>query len=276
MLPHPTHQPLHALAKHAANRIGKELPIPKGLTIADVELLQKKYPHAPIERIHLPFSHDLVELWTAPIRTPGKKAKVRSAGWIYFFGRATNMHGVKMAERFGADINAHTNVIVGFADRSKEKPLREKLKTTGDIFVENDPSYTSRFVKDKRAQGDPIYMAEKLVNKYQLDGLVLGVDHMLEYAERTGQDVLNVLQNPSVQQQTRIMHIAGSNHAIDLPSDEKLQEFLTITAKTYFTHPVKAALDLNPQQLVTLPKDDRFHIIQSLANHIMNTQQNTD
>ncbi len=246
-------------------RFGYQLPIPPTVDEDAVRSWQKEFPLAQVSRVHLPFSYNKHELLTRPIDEKGLGRKVRSMPWIVYFGAATNKKGIELAQALDADITAHTNVVEGFAQDGK----LDELTVPGlHVLAENEMEYDSPILKDKRAISDPIYIAENIVEKYNLDGLLLGLDHALEQ----GVDIHKVLDTPSIHKHTRAIHLADVNHGAVITGNEQIEKLIQHIGRTTFDHPVRAALDLNPLELGKLTERERFQLIKSTIDWIKDNQ----
>lgn len=255
--------------------LGLQLPMTPNVTVDQIRTWQKKYPLAKVSRVHLPFSYNNAELWHRPfLGEKGLKDRAYQIAWILYFGAATNERGINIAEQLNADgqevaVNAHANVLEGFARDGRIEELKQRIPI---ILAENERRYNSPIVKYQRLIWDPNLIREDLVEKYGLSGMLLGVDHGMT----EGIDMQDTLKNPKIQQHVRAMHLAqttkDAQHAVITVGDKKFSRFLEEAAKTPFQHKVRAALDYSPDTVKGLSGAQELELVRRTINWIMSTQ----
>ncbi len=259
--------------RNAAKAIGLQLPMTPSVTEKDVRKWQKEYPNTKVARVHLPFSYNLAELWHRPFfGEKGLKDKIYQIAWIMYFGAATNLRGLELAKTLEdqqVGVNAHTNVLEGFA---KDGKLNEIKQTIPFVLAENERRYKSPILGDKKAMYDPAVIVDRIVKRYGLNGLVLGVDHGFGQ----GLDMTDTLVKDSVRKQIRAMHLAktnpGAQHVIIAIGDKQFEEFLRKAAVTPFTTPVRAALDYGPETMKGKSGEAQLKLVRDTIDWIMATQ----
>lgn len=268
------HKPL-ALIRALSKRFGLELPIPPGVTEQQIRDWQKEYSHTKVARVHVPFSYNRHELFqrATPFiggeRDNGLKQTAYQILWMFYFGAATNMKGVELARGLAdqeVGINAHANVIEGFA---KDQNLGQLKDSVAFVLAENERKYNSPILKDPESIANPIAVIRNIVDKYDLDGLVFGVDHALEQ----GMDPTAMLQDPSIKRATTAMHLAQSHHDVLAVGSNDFERFLEQASRTKFDHPVRAALDYNPMVMSKLSGSQQLELVRDTIDWITKTQK---
>ncbi len=272
--PTPEYKPL-TFMRALSKRFGLELPIPPGVTEEQIRSWQREYPHTKVARVHLPFSYNRYELFqrATPLiggeRENGLRQTAYQILWMVYFGAATNMKGVKLAQGLadqGVGINAHANVIEGFA---KDQNLGQLKDSVAFVLAENERRYKSPILKDSESIANPIAVIRNIVDKYDLDGLVFGVDHGFEQ----GMDPTAMLQEPSIKRSTVAMHLAQSHHDVLAVGNNEFERFLEQAARTKFDHPVRAALDYNPMVMSKLSGSQQLELVRDTIEWITGTQK---
>lgn len=257
--------------------------IPPKVTPDLVRQWQRNYPRTRVSRIHLEFSFDPYETYfhrpiigehIRPFKE-GIKQRFFQLAWVAFFGPATSRRGVKLAQDLEVGVNAHSNVIEGFAKRGELEDLKRKLKF---VLAENERPYRSPHLKRLSSKGitsqqlasDPEVIREEIISRYGLDGLLLGVDHSVQI----GEEPAKVLKK--VADVTRAIHLASSRqdqqHGVLEIGDPKILEFLEEASKTIFNGQVSVALDLNPILLRAIPFQRQVEIVRNTLSWIESTQ----
>ena len=258
--------------------------IPPKVTPDLVRQWQRDYPRTRVSRVHLEFSFDSYETYfhrpiigenIRPLRE-GIKQRFFQLAWVAFFGPATSKRGAKLAQDLEVGVNAHTNVIEGFAKRGELDDLKRKLKF---VLAENERPYRSPHLKRLNSKGvtsqqlasDPEVIRKEIIDRYGLDGLLLGVDHLVQI----GKNPAKVLKKTA--DITRAIHLASSRqdqeHGTLEIGDPKILEFLEEVSKTTFNGQVSAALDLNPIIFRAIPFRQQIEIVRNTLSWIENTQQ---
>ena len=249
------------------NKLGIGLPIPPGVTEEDVRRWQDKYPNAKVNRIHLPFSYNDRELWWLVVDPKTEpKARIHHLAWIFFIGAAQNLKGVWLAQKL-ADQNVgltmHTNVVEGFA---KTGTLEDIKKTVPFILAENGMPYRSPVLKNVNAISDPRTIAQQIITKYELTGMLLGIDHLTAQ----GAQIKNILSDKIVVDVVHAIHLANPAHGAIGPDDESYKHVLKKIAQTEFKTPVRAALDHAP---LNIPFQEEIMQVGRTIDWIMETQK---
>lgn len=261
-----------ALARIISERFGLELPIPPGVTEEKIRTWQGKYPNTKVSRVHLPFSYNVYELWHRFLvgeRENGVKQQVFQLLWIVYFGAAVNRKGIELAKSLSdqeAGIIAHPNVVEGFAKDGKLEGVKRGIAF---VLTENERNYSSPILRDRRAIYDPAVVVKNIVERYALDGLVLGVEHGFQ----EGLDMEGIIGNDSVREHTRAMHLAGPHHDVIAVSGINYKRFLERVAKTPFKHSVRAALDYSPFVFLHLSLSEQFELVRDTVDWILRTQK---
>jgi len=268
-----------------AKRLG--IPFVAGLTPDQVtpdriKGWQKEHPNTKVSRVHLEFSFDPWETYLhRPLIgehfKPPKEAikqRVFQLAWIFFFGPATSRRGIKLAEALPVGVNAHTNVIEGFAKRGELGEIRRKVAF---ILAENERPYRSPHLRRKgltsqQLASDPEVIKREFVQRYSLDGLVLGVDHAIENGMRAVEEL------EKTKDVVRAIHLASGKkgegtHAFVRIGDPQIQEFLEEAAKTTFNHQVSAALDYNPFDFKAMPFEEQVRLLKETFAWLEKSQQ---
>jgi len=262
--------------------VGKNTP-PK-ITPEFVRELQKTYPRTEVSRVHLEFSFDWFETYfhrptigenlTPP--TEAIKQRIFQLAWIFLFGPATSRRGIRLAEELGVGINAHPNVLEGFAKRGEIEDIKNKVAF---VLAETERPYNSPHLQRLKKQGissrqfasDPEIVKKEIVEKYGLDGLLLGVDHLIQL----GMDPVEKLEKTA--DAVRAIHLAGGQgagaHELISQGDPKVVEFLEAAARQTFKGEVSAALDLNPVLMKTMPFETQLTVLRDTFNWLRKSQQ---
>ncbi len=247
-------------------KLGIGLPIPPGVTEPDIRKWQEKYPNSEVTRVHLPFSFNNAELWwlvmdpkTEPI------ARFHHLAWIAFIGGAQNMKGVEMAEKLAdqnTGLTVHTNVIEGLAKTGKLEAVKRRVAF---VLAENGMPYRSPVLKNKDAISDPATIMREIVRRYDVDGILLGADHLVAQGLMPHESLFN----PTVVSGIRAMHLAEPKHDAMKAGRSSYEQFLRAAGDTEFHAPVRATLDFKP---TGEPFQDQVKTIGRTIDWIMRTQ----
>jgi len=260
-------------------------PGPARITLSKIREWQKEYYKTKVDVIHLPFSFNLPE--QIHRMTLGEKKlsdKIFQWIWLVIFGTAMNKYGLRLAQQMEAAVNAHPNVIIGFAKNGR---LEEIKKSVTAVFAENERPYWSIVFSWKPIKSREIYhpktIAEKIIKPYGLSGLTLGVDHLvqaesfpiseeekkdLELLKALG-EVKDVLAQIHLSSFTPKGHIA---HDLITPEDLIIRRFLEGIAQMKFPKPVSAILDYDPRQMKKLKPEEQLRLIRDNLKYIRETQ----
>lgn len=255
-------------------RIGMGV-LPQGVNTDDIYEWQRKFPNTRVERVHLPFSADVHELLHRPVLGElenGPKYMAYAAAWVFFFGAATNMQGIKLARDLSAGINSHTNVIEYFAKNGRIGELKQGVPL---LLAENERDFKSPVLKNREAIFDPRTIVEEIVKKYdEVDGLLLGLDHEFP----PDQDLASFLDDEDLTSHIFAMHISHpqaqgkSTHDLVHADDPRFEPFLRRSAQTVFQHPLRVALDYNPLLLSKMSLGEKTRHYQSTIRWIEESQ----
>jgi len=261
------------------------LPGPARVTLKRIRDWQKEYSATKVDAIHLPFSFNLLE--QAHRMVLGEKKiseKVYQWIWLAIFGVAMNKYGLRLAQQMETAVNAHSNVIIGFAKNGK---LEEIKKSVPAVFAENERPYWSILLSWKPKKAKEIYhpstIAEKIVKPYGLSGLTLGVDHLVQAKSfpvpeeekknleplKTLGEVKDVLAQVHLASFTPKGHIV---HGFITPEDPVIGNFLRGIAQMQFPRPITAILDYDPRQMRKLKPEEQLRLIRGNLKYIRETQ----
>lgn len=259
------HIELYPFTDGIVNSVARAFPhlrLPVGLNSDTLYEFKKKYPHAQVARVHLPFAYNNKD-WLTRAFSDIKKppAFFRHFLWRASLGVAKD-NGISLAAQIQnmqdseVMVSGHANVIAGFA---QDNTLMDFKNAVSGVLVESAGKEKTAIPMDSGKLYDPRLTAE-MVTQYDLAGLVFGIDHALE----NGDDVSALLKNADVRQTTHNIHLAGPHHDIVTIGDERFTTILQQIAMTSFAHPLRTTLDYNPhtmpqstQEQVTLLKNTR-------------------
>lgn len=269
-----------SLAKRMGVPIARSIT-PDRVTPEKIREWQKVYTHTKISRVHLEFSFDAWETYfhrptigenVFPLKD-GAKQRMFQLAWIYFIGPATSMRGVNLAESLEVGVNAHTNVIEGFAKRGKLEEIKKRLPF---ILAENERPYRSphlhrQGITSQELASNPSVIRKEFVDKYQLGGLLLGIDHA---TEQGFDPAAELTKNADV---VRAVHLASTDksqgtHAYVRVGDSQISRFLETAANIEFPEPVSVALDYNPMDFMKIPFHKQLEIVGQTFNWLESTQ----
>jgi hypothetical protein len=196
-----------------------------------------------------------------------------------------NKYGVRLAQQMEAAVNAHPNVIVGFARKGR---LEEIKKTVPEVFAENERPYWSIVFSWKPKRPREIYhpktIAEKVVKRYGLSGLTLGVDHLTQAPsfpipeeEKRELEPLKALgEVKDVLAQAHLASFTPKGHLVHdfiTPEDPVIRKFLEGIAQTQFPRAVTVILDYDPRLMSKLAPKEQRELIRSNLKYIRETQK---
>ena len=224
----------------------------------------------------MPVSYNRYELLHRPILGDlenGPKQQAIQVMWLLWFGAATNKRGIELAQNL-ADQNVgltmHTNVIEGFARDGK---LEELKRAVPFILAENEQAFRSPILKDKDAISEPPVIIERIVKRYGLSGILLGIDHLAQQ----GRDLVEVFDDELVRSNTKAMHLAGASshlhHDVIAIGDEEFKGFLQTVATVPFAYPIRAALDYKPVIFNNVNPNQQVDLYKKTIDWIMSTQK---
>ncbi len=237
---------------------------------------QKEHGSVPIERIHLPFHWS----WSQAIENffynslipsssryePGTgKNRVIAMGIGWMMTTVQNKFATRLAGEFGAGLNSHVHII---EEASKKDKLTEIKGNARYIWVENDLDYPRSKPEQLRAERDP-KRAIRAVEKYGLEGVILGVDHDFLY----GLDSLEHFEQnlTELKKHLRSIHLAGSEgYRTLIPVDngeildQKVNDVVDYV-KQHFESTVNFCVDLNPFEMRYLTQAQQLDYIKELV-----------
>lgn len=243
--------------------------LPQGVTIDELNVWEQEYPVTKISRVHLPFSANVHELLHRPILGELENGPVYmayAAMWVLFMGAATNRQGIEIAKEFGAGINAHTNVLEYFGKRGQ---LSEIKKGVPLLLAENERNFRSPVLPNRMAITDPATIISDIVQEYpEVDGLLLGLNHDFPPDE----DLTTFLDDDEIVRNIFAMHISHPakrgklTHDVVYAEDPRFAPFLKKASETFFSHPVRLALDYNPLVMQKMTLDEQVdHYRETIA-----------
>lgn len=266
---------LLSLLCRGAAKFRLHLPIAGDVTADKIKNWQSKYPNTQVSSVHLPFSYDLSEAFRRPLVETTLREKAYHLAWLFELGPTTNMKGVDLARRLNKEtdqevaITMHPNIASGF---TKAGTLND-LKSIGRIYVENEHDYrvSPSLVEDRGLISNPSLIAG-FVKEHNLDGFVLGVDHLVERNISPN----TALGDKTVVEQIRAIHLSGASnksHDAITAGDPILTEFLGKVSETDFVFPVRAVLDYSPFVMAKMSMQEQSDLIKSTIKWVMNTQR---
>lgn len=256
--------------------------VPPKITPEQVREWQRQYPNTRVSRIHLEFSFDPFEtyLHRPLVGESGAMQRVYQIAWAFFFGPATSQRGVRLAETLGVGVNAHPNVIEGFAKRGQLEDIKRRVAF---VLAENERPYNSPHlqrlgsygISSHRFASDPEVIKWQIVQRYGLDGLLLGVDHAIQ----TWQDSVRALDKTS--DVVRAIHLAGAKkgeketgaHRLIKVGDPQIERFLEAASRRTFKHEVSVALDYNPFVFKAMLMEDQLELVRNTIRWIEDSQR---
>ncbi len=260
-----THRlPGMAYIEDIRKRAGIGLPIPPQVDASYVKGMQEQYPLANVSRIHAPFTYNTQETLQKPFAEKGM-AKARSVLYAVIFGSAKNMHAVDVAHDLSTpehpvDLNAHVNIIEGFA---RDNRLDELRNPHALLLVENE---TEKSVNNGISTLDPRYVVEQVILPHNLDGLVHGYDHdASKFAEQ--------MTDPLIQKHLKSIHFADKGHKMMNIDDPRIEQFMKILANIPFAKPVTVTFDLNPLEVGKLTPRAQFDYIKRVTEKMRRIQE---
>lgn len=270
---YPTLPPkLVVILREMSRKTGLSLPIPPALTPSYLDQLQDKYPDVEIARVHLEFNYNLYESFQRILigeRGNGLKQHVFQVVWRVLFATADNLHGIKLASHLRAGVNAHPDVVYGFARDGKLGAVREQLGP-GLLLVENERRHHCPNIPHKELLDNPIRMTNCFVREHRLaDGVLLGLDHLRGSQHPRLEEIL---QHRLIRRYTRAMHLAQTGHHPLVLENEGADAWLRQIAATPFRHPVEAYLDYAPQLLARSSIQNQADLLKRQIEWIMDTQ----
>jgi len=90
---------------------------------------------------------------------------------------------------------------------------------------------------------DPRTIVDEQVKAHRLDGLLLGLDHLIDEYPHLRISPSEVLEDARIREWTKAIHLAGRGHAALRVGDPKMESLLAKLAQTPFRHPVRIVLD---------------------------------
>lgn len=253
-----------------------------------------KYPGVIISLVHLEFNLDCLEeikrlaigeefFPSVPGNVPvdrlvmGFKQRFYQGVFMVVMGPAEKNRGVNMAKELHSEIgkvgiSAHPNVIEGFALRYELDNIMNGVAFT---YAENERPFghsphMGRFermgVKSKEAVSDPEIILREIVERYRLDGLVYGADHIEQTRANLVEKYLLVAKA------VRVIHVAGSEaknvHTLPKTGNSEMEELLTTATSTYHNNDLAVILDVSPLVVKKMSQEDQLNVIRSFTSWI--------
>lgn len=214
--------------------------------------LLDKYPNTRVDRVHLEFAYSEIEKWHQIIlgnfhkgSWGGFGSRLIHLGLYQLIGAASGGYGLNLAKELGCGVNVHTNVLEGF---SRDKKLTQLKEGARFVLAENSINYNCPVVSGPILY-DPDVVVREQVEKYGLDGLLLAVDHLLDYFDVQQIDPVKKLRSQRVRSRTKAMHISQKGHGLIKAGDPTLAPFFGELGQTPFENPVRAFFDYSPEVL---------------------------
>lgn len=220
----------------------------------------KRYPNAQVDRVHLNFNYDWQELfWRAfgnSKESLGRRYK-RVADMVGT-GPATNNNGLHLARELTyiqdrpVGVNVHSNVLAGFVKERRLGELREG--GVSPVLVENEHPFNSPRLTPEQIS-NPLVIKEEMVKRYNLDGMLLGIDHLAT----EGRDPFPILEQTA--DVVRAVHVADRMHRVLDFEDPQTRKLFDGLSKIRFSNPLSCAIDYSVSSLHGMTKAQRFDTV---------------
>jgi len=268
--------------------------IPPTITSDVVANYLRKYPEAVVSDIHPEFNFSRAEEFLRMTigedllpKTASDEIKDRmalgikqrgyQAAWALFFGPASSGRGVNVAEELNREygyigLTMHPNLVEGFAGQRKLEDIKRGVYR---LLAETERPYNysphlPRGAKGRRLLSDPETVRQEIVLKYNLDGMVLGADHMLE----RGEDPTPAYKKTA--DITRKIHISGGRdgkpHQPISVGQADVEYLLKAIANISHEKRLSVALDYNPLEIKRLSSESQLDLIRETIKWIESTQ----
>jgi hypothetical protein len=219
---------------------------------------QERYD-ANVVRVHIEFVYDQAEM-SHIIRG----ADLRSNVYMRFFLRAlywlladaSRGLGVTLARGLGVGINVHSSVIAALEHHGR---LAEFSAGLPFVWAENNMKADHLYVSGPVLY-DPRTIIDEQVEPHGLQGLLLGLDHLIEHYPEQRISPYTVLEDEQVRKWTRAIHLAGPGHDILRIHDREVEKILKKLADTPFRRPVRVVLDYSALRLLHYSFNDEVRL----------------
>jgi hypothetical protein len=229
---------------------------------------------APVRRVHVEFAADRAEvkhiLRLADQRRSLKPRLVLRALYT-LLPDADSGRGISLAARLGVGVNVHANVLVRWCQTSQLDQIRRRVPF---VLAENNIPADYLYAHGALTF-DPRAAARELVGDRRADGLLLGLDHLLERHTRQYIDPLAVLDDVPIQRYTMAIHLAGPQHGIVRPADPSMERLIRKVLHTSFAHPVRLAFDYSPMTMLGLRFEAEVRLFRETIGWIRGLQAAT-
>jgi hypothetical protein len=217
------------------------------LTPVSVERIlgwQKRYD-AKVVRVHIEFAYDQAEIRHIISRADQCESvllrlQLRALHWV--MADASAGLGVALARGLGVGVNVHSSVIASLALHGR---LAEFSAGLPFVWAENNMNADHLYARGPVLY-NPLTIVDEQVERYGLEGLLLGLDHLIQHHPEQHISPYRVLDDERVHQWTRAIHVAGKGHSILHVGDRMVEQLLVKVARTPFHHPVRLVLDYSP------------------------------
>lgn len=239
----------------AANITHLPIHIPHTVDVCNIKEWEEKYK-AKTQRIHLSWWYSVPEITHEILvgnilkRPPKLKTAILMAGAAYLLGTNSNEHGINLAKNLDVGVSAHPNVLEGMKRDCRLSDLKNKVPF---ILGENTNNFKSIILEDAKTMSDPSIVASKIETHYQIDGLLLGVDHLFDEDVRLNpgdhpllERVNRVIQwfdDPDILRQTRAIHLSSLNHAPLIIGDKPTELLIRSLLEKDWQTPISITLD---------------------------------
>jgi hypothetical protein len=202
---------------------------------------QRRYD-AKVVRVHLEFVHDKSEIRYIIRRADERRsfyARLFLRALYWMMADASSGLGLRLARGLGVGINVHSNVIATLARQSLLPGIAAALPF---VWAENNIKADYLYVNGPVLY-DPGTIVDEQIVPYGLDGLLLGMDHLIDHFPQQGIDPYEVLDDERVRTWTKAIHLASRGHGVLRVGDPEFQRLFKNVARTPFRYPVRIVLD---------------------------------
>jgi hypothetical protein len=232
------------------------IPIPKKIGPDEIEDWKLKYPNARVTQVHLPFAFDLRQGIDQVVKKgiDSPRGNAHHLGHLLFFGRVVDGYAQRIMRAIDDPdviVNAHQDVL----ERAVATEQVDRIEL-GKVAIE-DYKNPPKAVKEWIAP---------LSFRFNL-----GLDHT-DHLNASGLKVADVLKDEGVRKHTTVIHLAGPEHAKMTSHDLVAMAILQEIAKTPFARPVRAYLDLHPENLKGMNTKEELRFWQKQLDFIKSTQ----
>jgi hypothetical protein len=215
---------------------------------------------ATVQRVHIEFVSDKAELDHVLRRADRRPLKTRAMlrAMYSILPDAASGSGMTLAADLGVCVNVHANVL---AHWSRIGQLERLPKCVPEVLAENNLLGEYLYVNGPITY-DPRVIAAELVGEGRVTGLLLAIDHLIEYYRTQRIDPFAILDDPEICRVTKAIHIAGPGHSAIKIADPWMERLLRKLARTTFAHPVRLVFDYGPTAFLCMPFRGRVRLFE--------------